>query len=223
MVTYQTHPILLIWIAFPFLGFISLFGSGTTLLLISRSQQKAAAKLDAIADFQGIDGPDCIILEKVYVGAENKKCLAGTKCCGCEDIWYYNFEAPALSQSPSYLFRDEYVFQSSEERVERYYYTDDCCSEYDSIHQREWRVGTLTKCWQPRVAAREGLAKAYSCGNTDCIKIFDPQYVVDLARETAMTHHTGTTLLITSVPVCLLLLRRVISSVTSYRRASEAT
>jgi len=170
---------------------MALIIAGSVLVPFGLRDEKEALALDPEADFFLLDEP-CSIDSHVYVESNQKRCCEksgdSTKCrdCGCEDVYYYVFDAMQLVDEEGY----DYIgsgYQSDFFTVDRLF-TKSC--DNSSPKLPPWEQGEQVQCWRP---SQPGVAlpRQYQCGNEDCIKIFDPQQDKDEAHANAVRMRYG--------------------------------
>ena len=137
------------------------------------------------------------MFKKTFIKTNQKRCDKGKKC-GCQDVYFYTFEATQLAEEDDfYAGRSGYIFDSREHWIDREAQDCDKSTRMDPLFD----AGDVTECWRPAVPD-EDLPKQYRCGNSDCIKVLDPQLDVDRAQGIAKAFWiSGSAVLGVSIPV----------------------
>ena len=123
---------------------------------------------------------NCTIDEAVFVESKQVNCSLEDSSvlqyeCGCQDIYYYVIYSPQLGDiDPYYLDTggiNDYRYHSSEAPVDR---EERSCKNTERAEPK-WNPGDKTQCWMPSKPGRD-LRTQYRCGNTECIKVFPPEF-----------------------------------------------
>merc|ERR1712228_184655 len=73
-----------------------------------------------------------------------------------------------------------------------------------STARPKFREGDPVDCWMPNPPG-ETVASQYRCGNTDCVKMFDPQDDIDIANDISKPFWiSGTVTIIVSIVILLI-------------------